>query len=103
LWPTGAVPFPPVDYFASIPVSRGRLSIIKTLNYYLERNRVAGAPLASGTSTYSTIFLPLQQAAAEERQHMQLLQNTTFRYLGHRGIPGSRQDVGMTTHNGSNS
>ena len=70
---------------------RRRLSGIKTLDYYLERNRVAGAPSGERNFTYSTIFLLLW--AAEERQHMQLLEKTTFQYFGHRGIPGGRQNI----------
>ncbi|KAK7447693.1 hypothetical protein VKT23_009920 [Stygiomarasmius scandens] len=44
---------------------RGRLCGVKTLEYYLERNRVTGAP-------------------SEERQHLNLLDKTACRYLGQR-------------------
>jgi hypothetical protein len=38
----------------------------------------------------------------EERQHMQLLEKTTFQYLGHRGIPGVRQNMRDDDANGLN-
>ncbi|KAH9045953.1 glycosyltransferase family 2 protein [Lactarius hengduanensis] len=69
---------------------RGRLCGIKTLDYYLERNRVAGAP--SGERNFHIFYYLFAGASAEERQHMQLIDKTTFRYLGQRGIPG-RQNM----------
>ena len=70
---------------------RGRLCGTKTLDYYLERNRVAGAP--SGERNFHIFYYLFAGAAAEERQHMQLLEKTAFRYLGHRSIPGGRQNM----------
>ncbi|KAI0049900.1 glycosyltransferase family 2 protein [Auriscalpium vulgare] len=70
---------------------RGRLSGVKTLDYYLERNRVAGAP--SGERNFHIFYYLVAGAAPEERQHMQLLDKTTFRYLGQRGIPAGRQNM----------
>ncbi|KAI0062534.1 glycosyltransferase family 2 protein [Artomyces pyxidatus] len=70
---------------------RGRLSGIKTLDYYLERNRVAGAP--SGERNFHIFYYLVAGASPEERQHMHLLDKTTFRYLGQRGAPAGRQNV----------
>jgi chitin synthase len=70
---------------------RGRLSGIKTLDYHLERNHVAGAP--SGERKFHIFYYLFAGVAAEERQHMQLLEKTTFQYLGHRGNPGGRQNM----------
>lgn len=64
---------------------RGRICGIKTLDYYLERNRVAGAP--SGERNFHIFYYLVAGAAAEERQHMHLSDKTTFRYLGQRGVP----------------
>ncbi|KAI9438359.1 glycosyltransferase family 2 protein [Lactarius indigo] len=69
---------------------RGRLCGIKTLDYYLERNRVAGAP--SGERNFHIFYYLFAGASAEERQHMQLIDKTPFRYLGQRGTP-SRQNM----------
>lgn len=46
---------------------------------------VAGAP--SGERNFHIFYNLFAGAAAEERQHMQRPEKTTFRYLGHR-IPG---------------
>ncbi|KAI0315785.1 glycosyltransferase family 2 protein [Amylostereum chailletii] len=70
---------------------RGRLSGVKTLDYYLERNRVAGAP--SGERNFHIFYYLVAGASPEERQHMHLLDKTTFRYLGQRGVPLTRQNV----------
>ncbi len=70
---------------------RGRLCDIKTLDYYLECNRVAGAP--SGERNFHIFHYLFAGLAAEDRQHTQLLEKTTFRYLGHRGIPGGHQNM----------
>lgn len=70
---------------------RGRLCGIKTLDYYLERNRVAGAP--SGERNFHIFYYLFAGASQDERRHMQLLEKTTFRYLGNRSIPGSRQNM----------
>ncbi|KAI0074333.1 glycosyltransferase family 2 protein [Panus rudis PR-1116 ss-1] len=64
---------------------RGRLCGVKTLDYYLERNRVAGAP--SGERNFHIFYYLVAGAAAEERQHMHLSDKTTFRYLGQRTPP----------------
>ncbi|KAA1474601.1 glycosyltransferase family 2 protein [Dentipellis sp. KUC8613] len=70
---------------------RGRLSGIKTLDYYLERNRVAGAP--SGERNFHIFYYLVAGASPEERQHMHLIDKTNYRYLGQRNVPASRQDV----------
>ncbi|KAJ7506209.1 glycosyltransferase family 2 protein [Mycena galericulata] len=59
---------------------RGRLQGIKTLDYYLERNRVSGAP--NGERNFH-IFYYL------ERQHLHLLDKTTYRYLGQHRAPNA--------------
>ncbi|KAG5651222.1 hypothetical protein H0H81_009434 [Sphagnurus paluster] len=76
---------------------RGRLCGIKTLDYYLERNRVAGAP--SGERNFHIFYYLVAGASAEERQHLHLLDKTNYRYLGQRsagGRPnGGRDDDGL--------
>ncbi|KAJ6489438.1 glycosyltransferase family 2 protein [Mycena vulgaris] len=64
---------------------RGRLQGIKTLDYYLERNRVSGAP--NGERNFHIFYYLVAGASPEERQHLHLLDKTTYRYLGqHRTI-----------------
>ncbi|KAI0027842.1 glycosyltransferase family 2 protein [Vararia minispora EC-137] len=70
---------------------RGRLCGIKTLDYYLERSRVAGAP--SGERNFHIFYYLVAGASMEERQHLHLLDKMTFRYLGNRGLPVARQNV----------
>ncbi|KAF5373421.1 hypothetical protein D9615_009450 [Tricholomella constricta] len=65
---------------------RGRICGIKTLDYYLERNRVAGAP--SGERNFHIFYYLVAGASAEERQHLHLFDKTTYRYLGQRGAGG---------------
>ncbi|KAJ7164534.1 glycosyltransferase family 2 protein [Mycena filopes] len=65
---------------------RGRLVGVKTLDYYLERNRVSGAP--NGERNFHIFYYLVAGASAEERQHLHLLDKTTYRYLGqHRSAP----------------
>ncbi|KAJ8519110.1 hypothetical protein ONZ45_g3931 [Pleurotus djamor] len=64
---------------------RGRLSGVKTLDYYLERNRVAGAP--SGERNFHIFYYLVAGASPEERQHLHLLDKMTYRYLGQRTAP----------------
>ncbi|CCM03060.1 uncharacterized protein FIBRA_05180 [Fibroporia radiculosa] len=70
---------------------RGRLSGMKTLDYYLERNRVAAVP--SGERNFHIFYYLVAGASAEERQHMHLTEKTTFRYLGQRNV-GARGNAG---------
>ncbi|KAF8634990.1 hypothetical protein AX15_000605 [Amanita polypyramis BW_CC] len=71
---------------------RGRLCGIKTLDYYLERNRVAGAP--SGERNFHIFYYLVAGASAEERAHLHLNDRTTYRYLGqHRPGQGARYGV----------
>ncbi|KAF9817354.1 hypothetical protein IEO21_03495 [Rhodonia placenta] len=70
---------------------RGRLSGMKTLDYYLERNRVSGAP--SGERNFHIFYYLVSGASAEERQHLHLQEKTTYRYLGQRNA-GARGDAG---------
>ena len=72
---------------------RGRLSGVKTLDYYLERNRVAGAP--SGERNFHIFYYLVAGASPEERAHLHLNDRTMYRYLGQRhqgqgarGAPG---------------
>ena len=66
---------------------RGRLCGVKTLEYYFERNRVAGAP--SGERNFHIFYYLVAGASVEERQHLKLGDKVSFRYLGQRSPPGS--------------
>lgn len=70
---------------------RGRICGIKTLDYYLERNRVSGAP--SGERNFHIFYYLVAGASPEERQHLHLLDKTVYRYLGSRGTAGGRQNT----------
>ena len=59
---------------------RGRLCGIKTLDYYLERNRVSAPP--SGERNFHIFYYLVAGASAEERQHLHLTDKATYRYLG---------------------
>ncbi|KAJ7203401.1 P-loop containing nucleoside triphosphate hydrolase protein [Mycena rebaudengoi] len=67
---------------------RGRLSGIKTLDYYyLARNRVSGAP--NGEPNFHIFYYLVAGATPEEHTHLHLLDKTTYRYLGqHRALGG---------------
>ena len=67
---------------------RGKLTGIKTLDYYLERNRVAAVP--SGERNFHIFYYLVAGASSEERQHLHLLDKTTYRYLGLRGATSAR-------------
>lgn len=69
---------------------RGRLSGVKTLDYYLERGRVAGA--ASGERNFHIFYYLVAGASAEERQHLKLTDKSTFRYLGPRQANAPRPE-----------
>ncbi|TFK52854.1 glycosyltransferase family 2 protein [Heliocybe sulcata] len=71
---------------------RGRLCGVKTLDYYLERNRVAQVP--SGERNFHIFYYLVAGAAPEERQHMHLDEKTAYRYLGQRTAASSRGPVG---------
>ena len=62
---------------------RGKLIGVKTLDYYLERNRVAAVP--SGERNFHIFYYLVAGASPEERQHLHLLDKTMYRYLGPRG------------------
>ncbi|KAG1744846.1 glycosyltransferase family 2 protein [Suillus lakei] len=53
---------------------RGRLSGVKTLDYYLERNRVSSVP--SGERNFHIFYYLVAGATQEERQHLHLLDKT---------------------------
>ncbi|PPQ79006.1 hypothetical protein CVT25_002315 [Psilocybe cyanescens] len=72
---------------------RGRLSGVKTLDYYLERNRVSAVP--SGERNFHIFYYLVAGASPEERQHLHLLDKTTYRYLGQRGTNSSRPNGGL--------
>lgn len=67
---------------------RGRLCGVKTLDYYLERNRIAGA--LSGERNFHIFYYLVAGASPEERQHLKLLDKASYRYLGH----GARHNLG---------
>jgi len=71
---------------------RGRLAGVKTLDYYLERNRVAGAP--SGERNFHIFYYLLVGASPEERQHLHLNERTVYRYLTHGGGNPYQEDDG---------
>lgn len=79
---------------------RGRICGVKTLDYYLERNRVAGAP--SGERNFHIFYYLIAGASAEERQHMHLTDKQAYRYLGQRGVPirqqGPSEDANRFEH-----
>ena len=78
---------------------KGRLMGVKTLDYYLERNRVAAVP--SGERNFHIFYYLVAGASPEERQHLHLVEKTTYRYLGQRGTNaaarqnGGRDDDGL--------
>lgn len=69
---------------------RGRLSGVKTLDYYLERNRVSSVP--SGERNFHIFYYLVAGATQEERQHLHLMDKTQYRYLGQRGAIPARQN-----------
>ncbi|KAL0061125.1 hypothetical protein AAF712_012045 [Marasmius tenuissimus] len=73
-------------------LDRGRLTGAKTLEYYLEKNRVAGAP--SGEHNFHIFFYLVAGISAEERAHLHLDNKTQYRYLGQR--PGATAPRGGT-------
>ncbi|KAJ6495934.1 P-loop containing nucleoside triphosphate hydrolase protein [Mycena vulgaris] len=60
--------------------ARGRLQGIKTLDYYLERNRISGAP--NGEQNFHIVYYLVAGASPGERQHLHLLDKTTYGYFG---------------------
>ena len=58
----------------------GRLCGMKTLDYYQERNRIAGAP--SGERNFHVFCYLVAGASPEERQHLHLHDKMTYRYIG---------------------
>ncbi|KAF9048289.1 glycosyltransferase family 2 protein [Hymenopellis radicata] len=64
---------------------RGRICGVKTLDYYLERNRVSAVP--SGERNFHIFYYLVAGASAEESQHLHLLDKNTYRYLGQRVAP----------------
>ena len=61
---------------------KGRLCGIKSLDYYLERNRVAAVP--SGERNFHIFYYLIAGASPEERHHLHLSDKTQYRYLGQR-------------------
>ena len=64
---------------------RGRLCGVKTIDYYLERSRVASVP--SGERNFHIFYYLMAGASPEERQHMHLNEKATYRYLAQRAAP----------------
>jgi chitin synthase len=58
---------------------QGHLCGVKTLDYYLERNRVAGAP--SEEKNFHIFYYLVAGASPEERAHLHLNDKATYRYL----------------------
>ena len=71
---------------------RGKLTGVKTLDYYLERNRVAAIP--SGERNFHIFYYLIAGASPEERLHLHLLDKTMYRYLGPRGTTSARPNEG---------
>ncbi|KAH8833739.1 glycosyltransferase family 2 protein [Flagelloscypha sp. PMI_526] len=72
---------------------RGRVCGVKTLDYYLERNRVAAVP--SGERNFHIFYYLVAGASPEERQHLHILDKTVFRYLPQRApMKAGRDDDG---------
>ena len=69
----------------------GKLTGVKTLDYYLERNRVAAVP--SGERNFH-IFYYLIAGASPEKLHLHLLDKAMYRYLGPRGTTSTRPNEG---------
>ncbi|KAI6019144.1 glycosyltransferase family 2 protein [Pisolithus marmoratus] len=69
---------------------RGRLCGIKTLDYYLERSRVAAIP--SGERNFHIFYYLVAGASPEERQHLHLQDKVHYRYLGQRSA-GARPNA----------
>ena len=67
---------------------KGRLCGIKSLDYYLERNRVAA--VSSGERNFHIFYYLMAGASPEERQHLHLSDKTQYRYLGQRAGAGAR-------------
>jgi len=58
---------------------------MKTLDYYLERNRLAAVP--SGERNFHYL---VAGASPEEQQHLHLLDKMTYHYLGQHGMAATR-------------
>jgi len=69
---------------------KGRLCGIKSLDYYLERNRVAAVP--SGERNFHIFYYLMAGASPEERHHLHLADKTQYRYLGQRAGTGARSN-----------
>ncbi|KAG6377242.1 P-loop containing nucleoside triphosphate hydrolase protein [Boletus reticuloceps] len=67
---------------------KGRLCGIKSLDYCLERNRVAAVP--SGERYFHIFYYLMASASAEERHHLHLADKTQYRYLGHHAGASTR-------------
>ncbi|KAK1234699.1 hypothetical protein PQX77_002096 [Marasmius sp. AFHP31] len=72
----------------------GQLTGAKTLEYYLERNRVVGAP--SGERNFHIFYYLIAGASQEERAHLHLDDKTQYRYLEQR--PGATAPRGGTAN-----
>ncbi|EAU81188.2 chitin synthase 8 [Coprinopsis cinerea okayama7 len=66
---------------------RGRLCGVKTLDYYLERGRVAAVP--SGERNFHIFYYLVRGVNDDERGHLNLGDGRNFRYLG-----GQRASIG---------
>lgn len=66
---------------------RGRVCGIKTIDYYLERNRVCTLP--SGERNFHIFYYLVAGASPEERAHLHLGDKTGYRYLGNTSRAGN--------------
>ncbi|KZT19143.1 glycosyltransferase family 2 protein [Neolentinus lepideus HHB14362 ss-1] len=70
---------------------KGRVCGAKTLDYYLERSRVARVP--SGERNFHVFYYLLAGVSQEERQHLQLDEKVPYRYLGQSSAASSRNPM----------
>jgi chitin synthase len=70
---------------------QGHLSGIKTLNYYLEKDHVVGAP--SGERNFHIFYYLIAGTSPEERQHLHLLDKSVYRYLGSQSSVGTQPNT----------
>ncbi|TFK50010.1 glycosyltransferase family 2 protein [Heliocybe sulcata] len=70
---------------------KGRVCGAKTLDYYLERSRVARVP--SGERNFHVFYYLLAGVSQEERQHLHLDERVSYRYLGQSSAASNRNPM----------
>jgi chitin synthase len=68
------------------------LTGVKTLDYYLKRNRIVAVP--SGERNFHIFYYLIAGTSPEERLHLHLLNKTVYWYLGPRGTTTARPNEG---------